>query len=334
MRKLASIVMMSVFILTLFGLIVDVNSVKASTVSSDNISLDVQGGSVGIGETITVSVAVTNVAHLMSWRIRLFYDVSIVNCTAAWLPSENVFAGKDPFFGSDVDVRENRWCVQVGSSIVPFLYGTFNGSGTLCRLNFTAQQKLGISTLEFSNPYGEYTFLMYATPPDYTETGIICVDEVSDGTINVVNPTSPAITVVSPENQTYVTNSIPLRFSVSKPASWIGYSLDAQHNVTITGNTSLSGLSYGHHSIIVYANDTSGNMFSSFNVCFVVRLISDVNSDGRVDIFDVITVLYAYGSSPTDASWNSLADVNQDSTIDICDLVAVIADFGKTWNSN
>lgn len=334
MRKLALIVMMSVFILTLFGLIVDVNSVKASTVSFDNISLDVQGGSVEIGEKITVSVAVTNVVNLMSWRIRLFYDVSMVNCTAAWLPSENVFAGKDPFFGSDVGVRENRWCVQVGCSIVPFLYGTFNGSGTLCRLNFTAQQKLGISTLELSEPYGGYTFLMYATPPNYTETGYIPVDEVSNGIINVVDPSSPAMTVVSPENQTYATSSVPLSFTVDKPTSWIGYSLDAQHNVTITGNTSLSGLSYGHHSIIVYANDTSGNMFSSINVCFVVRLISDVNSDGEVDIFDVVTVLYAYGSSPPDANWNPLADVNQDSKIDICDLIAVVVDFGKTWNGN
>ena len=331
MRKVASIVMMSVFILTLFGLIVDVNSVKASTGSFDNISLDVQGGSVEIGEKITVSVAVTNVINLMSWRIRLFYDVSMVNCTAAWLPSENVFAGKDPFFGSDVGVRENRWCVQVGCSIVPFLYDTFNGSGTLCRLNFTAQQKLGISALEFSEPYGEYTFLMYATPPNYTETGYIPVDEVSNGIINVVDPTSPAMTVVSPENETYATSSVPLSFTVDKPTSWIGYSLDAQHNVTITGNTTLSGLSYGHHSIIVYANDTSGNMSFSGTVCFTVRLLGDLNSDSRVDIFDVVLVLYAYGSSLGDANWNPLADVNRDDKVDLLDVTIILKDYGKTW---
>lgn len=334
MRKTALMIMIIIFILSMFRSMSKVNSVEASTISSSDTLLSVQGGTVKMGEAVTVSVTVTNVINLMSWRIRLFYDISLVNCTAVWLPNENVFAGRNPFFGSRVGVRDNRWCVEVGSSIIPFLYSTFNGSGILCKLNLTAEQEVGMSTLEFSEPYGKYTFLMYAIPPNYTETGYIPVDEVSNGIINVVDPPSPAITVVSPENKIYATSSVPLNFSVDKPTSWIGYSLDAQYNITITGNTTLSGLSYGHHSIIVYANDTSGNMLSSINVCFVVRLISDVNSDGEVDIFDVVTVLYAYGSSPPDANWNPLADLNQDSKIDIYDLVAVMVDFGKTWNGN
>lgn len=331
MGKTTSISMIIIFILSMFGSIFIVDSVEAPTISSGDTSLSVQGGTMQMGETITVSVTVTNVVNLMSWRIRLFYDVSLVNCTAAWLPTENVFAGKNPFFGSRVGVRDNRWCVQVGSSIVPFLYGTFNGSGALCKLNFTAQQEVGISTLEFSEPYGEYTFLMYATPPNYTETGYISIDEVSDGVICVVEPSSPTITVVSPENRTYAASSVPLNFTLNKPTSWIGYSLDAQHNVAITGNTTLSGLSYGSHNITVYANDTSGNIGSSGTVFFTVRLLGDLNSDRRVDIFDLVAVLYAYGSSSGDANWNPLADVNQNSKIDVLDVVIVVRDYGKTW---
>lgn len=331
MRKTALIIMIIIFILSMFGSISKVNSVKASTISSSDTLLSVQGGTVKMGETITVSVTVTNVINLMSWRIRLFYDISLVNCTMAWLPNENVFAGRNPFFGSRVGVRDNRWCVQVGSSIIPFLYGTFNGSGTLCKLNFTAQEEMGISTLEFSEPYGEYTFLMYAVPPNYTETGYIPVDEVSNGIIHVVDPPSPAITVVSPENKIYATSSVPLNFAVSEPTSWIGYSLDAQHNVTVTGNATLSGLSYGYHNITVYANDTSGNMGSSGTVCFTVRLLGDLNSDGRVDVFDVVLVLYAYGSSPGDANWNPLADINRDDKVDLLDVIIVLEDYGKTW---
>jgi hypothetical protein len=38
------------------------------------------------------------------------------------------------------------------------------------------------------------------------------------------------------------------------------YNSDDKANVTITRNTTLSGLSNGSHSLIVYANDTAGNV--------------------------------------------------------------------------
>ena len=331
MRKTALTIMIIIFILSMFGSISKVNSVEATAISSSDTLLSVQGGTVKVQETITVSVTVTNVINLMSWRIRLFYDISLVSCTAVWLPNENVFAGKNAFFGSNVGVRDDKWCVQAGSSIIPFLYGTFNGSGTLCEINFTAQQQVGVSTLEFSEPYGEYTFLMYAIPPNYTETGYISVDEISNGVVNVVNSSSFTISIASPENKTYPTSSVPLGFTENGPTSWIGYSLDGQLNITITGNTTLFGLSYGYHNITLCANDTCGNMGSSSTVCFAVRLLGDLNCDRKVDIVDIVIFLRAYRSSPGDANWNPLADINQDGKVDIFDLVIVVKDFRKTW---
>jgi len=140
----------------------------------------------------------------------------------------------------------------------------------LRKINLTAQKEAGISTLEFS-AYGGYTFLMFATPPNYTETGHISVDEVSNGII-VVNISLPTIIVVSPEKTVYATNSVPLNFTVNKPTSWIGYSLDSQHNITVTGNTTISGLACGYHNITVYANDAYSDMASSDIICFTVSL--------------------------------------------------------------
>jgi len=68
----------------------------------------------------------------------------------------------------------------------------------------------------------------------------------------------PAISIVSPENKTYTVNSVSLSFTVSETTSWIKYSLDGQANVTITEDTTLSGLADGVHSITVYAQDTDG----------------------------------------------------------------------------
>ena len=70
---------------------------------------------------------------------------------------------------------------------------------------------------------------------------------------------TPAITIVSPENKTYsTTDDVTLEFTVSEATSWIKYSLDGQANVTITGSATLSGLAEGTHSITVYAQDTDG----------------------------------------------------------------------------
>ena len=86
----------------------------------------------------------------------------------------------------------------------------------------------------------------------------------------LTNKTSPAISVISPENKTYETNDVALTFNVDEPYSWMGYSLDDQANVTISGNTTLSSLSDGFHHVLVYANDTAGNMGASGTVYFTM----------------------------------------------------------------
>jgi len=80
----------------------------------------------------------------------------------------------------------------------------------------------------------------------------------------------PTIRVVSPENKTYVSSNVSLAFTVNKPASWMGYSLDSQDNVTITGNTTLAGLANGSHNITVYAKDEFENTGASETVTFTI----------------------------------------------------------------
>jgi len=71
------------------------------------------------------------------------------------------------------------------------------------------------------------------------------------------------INVISPQNKIYTTNPIPLTFTVNQSISWIGYSLDGKANVTITGNTTLTGLIGGSHNLKLYATDNYGNTAKS-----------------------------------------------------------------------
>jgi hypothetical protein len=59
---------------------------------------------------------------------------------------------------------------------------------------------------------------------------------------------------------------------VDKPVNWTGYSLDGQQNVTITGNTTLSGVSSGLHNLTVYAQDAFGSIGVSEKVSFTLEL--------------------------------------------------------------
>jgi len=95
---------------------------------------------------------------------------------------------------------------------------------------------------------------------------------VSDAAVFTVTDAALHVLVYSPYSaETYNPTTLPLNFSVSKPASWMGYSLDDEAPVTITGNTTLSGLSEGTHMILVQAKDALGSLGVSKPVMFKVE---------------------------------------------------------------
>lgn len=84
----------------------------------------------------------------------------------------------------------------------------------------------------------------------------------------------PVIYIVSPENKTYGVSNVSLTFTVfnvSKPISWVRYSLDGQANVTLTGNTTLTNLSEGTHSITLYTIDADGKTGTPQTIYFTIN---------------------------------------------------------------
>lgn len=144
---------------------------------------------------------------------------------------------------------------------LPEVYlGTSNESGLVTSCDVLTE---GVYTIEAFYPagtqFGPFTYLhVYA---DGSGSTTITAD---------YEITPPAIQVLSPQNQTYTNKSIPLTFTLYdfSPISWIGYSLDGQASITITGNTTLTDLSLGSHHIVVYSSDTFGNTGSSETVYF------------------------------------------------------------------
>ncbi|UCF44766.1 MAG: hypothetical protein JSW44_03035 [Candidatus Bathyarchaeota archaeon] len=108
----------------------------------------------------------------------------------------------------------------------------------------------------------------------------------------------PEVGILSPENKTYTSDSVELVLSVNRPTTWIGYSLDAQAEITVSGDTTLSGLSEGEHTVKVYVNDAFGNTASSSTVHFsvdtlpprVVILFPENKTYGEHDIQSAFTI--------------------------------------------
>ncbi len=96
----------------------------------------------------------------------------------------------------------------------------------------------------------------------------------------------PIIEILSPENKTYT--EVLLHFTVNRPTSWIGYSVDNTANVTINSQVMIANLSQGSHSVTIYANDSQGNMGVSQAVYFSVDIMPP-----RIDILLPLNVTYS-----------------------------------------
>jgi hypothetical protein len=115
-----------------------------------------------------------------------------------------------------------------------------------------------------NEPYS-VTVTRYATNEVYTPVGYGTPDP-----FYVLSTTPPEVSLLSPLNQTYYNSSVSLVFTVDKLVNWMGFSLDGKDNVTITGNTTITGLSAGLHNITVYAKDEFENIGASETISFSV----------------------------------------------------------------
>jgi len=112
-------------------------------------------------------------------------------------------------------------------------------------------------------PEGEHKLIIYVNDTFGNEI-------VSDNILFSVDTKPPVISVLSPENRSYGELDIQSTIIINEPVSWIGYSLDGQETITITGNVTLAVLSEGEHNIIFYATDIVGNNGNTETIYFTI----------------------------------------------------------------
>jgi hypothetical protein len=58
-------------------------------------------------------------------------------------------------------------------------------------------------------------------------------------------------------------------------------------------------------------------------------LAGDCNGDGSVDVVDLLTLVYAFGTTRGDPAFDAQADLNFDDAVDVTDLLEIVLNFGS-----
>jgi hypothetical protein len=202
-------------------------------------------------------------------------------------------------------------------------------------------------------PEGNYTIKGEAStvPYEYNTTNNIYVD---DTVLILTTIHDLAITDVSPaKSWVYKGNTIDINVTAKNLGNVtesfdvkaycdsdligtipvIDLAPDAEVTLTFTWNTTLATVCHnytvrGEATIVPFEYNTTNNVYIDGNI--KVKILGDINGDGKVDIMDVLVVAKAFGSYPGHERWNPEADLNMDNKIDIKDIFLVAKNYGKT----
>ena len=145
----------------------------------------------------------------------------------------------------------------------------------------------------------------------------------------------PTILLLSPESITYNATSVPLTFTVDQTTSWMGYSLDGQSKTTVSGNTTLTDLAIGIHSIVIFANNTANVMGASSVILFRVEPLDITNVSQNppatdVNPTDVVNVNATITDSVSTVTQVSINYTNGNGTWITANMTNL---QGNIWNS-
>ena len=150
-------------------------------------------------------------------------------------------------------------------------------NGTVENITLTLQDGNYINTTELNFPVGTNTIVIYANDTSGN------LNNTENVTFTVVDNEPPTVVINTPQNTSYNVGTVPQinttvndDVGVDTVVAEIHYANGTIENITLTlqggnyiNNTPLN-FPVGTHTIVIYANDTSGNLNNTENVTFTV----------------------------------------------------------------
>jgi parallel beta-helix repeat protein len=238
---------------------------SASTVSENQIVENLQGGIVISFLSRFITVSKNNITT------NAFHGLNLVN------------AFENSVFGNNMSGNHYGVCLSGGTSNK--VYENYIQANYYGVAFYDSPSEQAYNNVLINNTKDVYTFVSNMSN---VSSGPVFPPS-SSGPPSSSPPVTPSpnsylnIKILSPTSGLYqidlyeAMKSILLTVTMSEPVSWMAYSLDNQVNVTLTGNTTLTRLLEGSHSIVVYAKDATGNTYSSNWVYFKVASTPSVS---------------------------------------------------------
>ncbi len=191
---------------------------------------------------------------------------------------------------NDSDLTQDVNILETDQYFLGFINATTNVSGSDLIVNITTvigcDNDSNNHTINYTNPYFVVSLIFENGTVWNTTMGAMnsnislprppnsTVLYINGFPINTTDTFPPFVNITYPDNDTYGDRDYDLNYTVSDESGvdqcW--YSLDGNANITLPNcnNTTLTNLSNGQHCVIVFANDTYGNIGND-SVCFTVN---------------------------------------------------------------
>ena len=135
----------------------------------------------------------------------------------------------------------------------------------------------------------------------------------------VVDSVSATIEVISPQQTTYNSITVSVKFKSYKSLSWAGYSLDQKMVVDCLDGANITYLQNGAHSLRVYGTDGSGNVYASKSIVFSIN-----GKNPPIVTLDIEKIVYDRQFLPSDYEnmtyWHLVFHVNEPTSWTGCSI--------------
>ena len=276
---------------------------------------------------------------MCSWEFKLFYKNNILSGTKIMEGPFLKSRGETFFWIQNFTDNYNATHGIIWVACTRLWTGPgVNGSGVLATINFKAIGG-GTTILHLTD-----TILGNSTAqpiPHTTQDGQVNVLGGDIAILNleisktIIGQGYPANITITVENQGVIAETFNLTlYANTTEIETKEIMLESNANLIVTFTWNTTHFAKGNYNIWAYAEpvpseiDTTDNLLTDGIV--TVTIPGDVNGEGTVDIYDLITVAAAYGFTPSSSNWDPNADINGDNIIDIYDLIGVATNFGKT----
>jgi hypothetical protein len=286
-----------------------------------------------VGERFSVNVSVVNVTDLRQYEFKLGFNTVMLDVVSITLLP-------------DANLPDGSWMVSDLQGIV-WMNVTYDGA------SITTNASVALANIQFKiMNHGQGALHLYGSGL-YNSNGNAIPYQTQDGMVTVLLHDVAILSLVASTYETYIGRLV----NVSVVAGNLGdapenFTVELYHNDTQFQAYDVTDLAAGTNITIEFTWNTSdvtaGNVYTlkaeatavpyetnlANNVLTdgtaKVKIIGDVNGDGKVDLADWIAFDMAWGSHPGDPKWNPQADINGDDVVNNADGVLIAENYRNT----